>query len=389
MGPRARARGNGGLRRGYIDLRYASMGPRARARGNLSCTYAGVWVLVLQWGHERALVEIARDAMGQPNQGQLQWGHERALVEIALRAADGNRHDGLQWGHERALVEITWWERVCWFWFGFNGATSARSWKSRRRIRHIARAKASMGPRARARGNGAVKLAGGGADRASMGPRARARGNWRERALQQRVGGASMGPRARARGNRLHLRNLAAQARASMGPRARARGNRRLAVERRRHDPGFNGATSARSWKYNIPEGVYTVSYYASMGPRARARGNPMASRSVPSSDRLQWGHERALVEIFRGKVSDMTLDGLQQYSEATISRRPAVQRPVTAADLGRVPASGAERLLGNRRVASDPVGSFALPSVTESQGRISPSTPQQVSLRSSPFNDY
>ena len=84
----------------------------------------------LQWGHERALVEIKEDLDAARKLLELQWGHERALVEIprAVRTlrthplasmgprarARGNakskpgapRTPPLQWGHERALVEI-------------------------------------------------------------------------------------------------------------------------------------------------------------------------------------------------------------------------------------------------------------------------------------------
>src|ERR1022692_3647427 len=81
------------------------MGPRARARGNIAT--CGWW-------------RVRRG---------LQWGHERALVEI-------NRHN-----RNRSTTR------------GFNGATSARSWKSGHHVRHAARTLASMGPRARARGN--------------------------------------------------------------------------------------------------------------------------------------------------------------------------------------------------------------------------------------------
>src|ERR1039458_10018126 len=102
------------------------MGPRARARGNQVTTYAMLHAPWLQWGHERALVEIViyvvarmngcsasmgprARARGNKDSGgggvgvsELQWGHERALVEIGF--ADRMRIDcgWLQWGHERA-----------------------------------------------------------------------------------------------------------------------------------------------------------------------------------------------------------------------------------------------------------------------------------------------
>src|ERR1039458_6637992 len=83
----------------------------------------------LQWGHERALVEIHNSDGWQGVFGELQWGHERALVEMksgGLHEPDSHR---LQWGHERALVEIGRRSRALAHRPGFNGATSARSWK--------------------------------------------------------------------------------------------------------------------------------------------------------------------------------------------------------------------------------------------------------------------
>ena len=131
MGPRARARGNEatpGL--DYMGA-WASMGPRARARGNPAAgdgqtvrasrfngaTSARSWKSTMA-----GLVNAAPDP--------LQWGHERALVEISVCLPNSTAPDPLQWGHERALVEM----RMCGLstparWSCFNGATSARSWK--------------------------------------------------------------------------------------------------------------------------------------------------------------------------------------------------------------------------------------------------------------------
>src|ERR1022692_1794803 len=89
-----------------LPIALASMGPRARARGNTAANIQGADELELQWGHERALVEMPVVPTVGHNPYQLQWGHERALVEITpgLRQSLG---------------------QSC-----FNGATSARSWKS-------------------------------------------------------------------------------------------------------------------------------------------------------------------------------------------------------------------------------------------------------------------
>src|ERR1017187_6316812 len=65
-------------------FREASMGPRARARGNMFARFAGAPEDLLQWGHERALVEMAPPFRPIRGGGSLQWGHERALVEMCM-----------------------------------------------------------------------------------------------------------------------------------------------------------------------------------------------------------------------------------------------------------------------------------------------------------------
>src|SRR5579885_525660 len=181
----------------------------------------------------------------------------------------------LQWGRERGLAARWVTGLVTIGADGLNGAASARSRKCPSPEWSRFARTASMGPRARARGNARsisrsmwrgwlqwgreralAEMSPAAGQRlpaifASMGPRARARGNrpilldfphrcsfwlqWgRERALaeirqpdsaQPADRHASMGPRARARGNIEPPRLLTMPRPASMGPRARARGN--------------------------------------------------------------------------------------------------------------------------------------------------------------------
>src|ERR1039458_9360571 len=86
MGPRARARGNEQEKLEQARQRFASMGPRARARGNKSTAWLSAIAAWLQWGHERALVEMIALGVSPRPHAVLQWGHERALVEIRGRA---------------------------------------------------------------------------------------------------------------------------------------------------------------------------------------------------------------------------------------------------------------------------------------------------------------
>src|ERR1022692_2098230 len=99
---------------------------------------------------------------------------------------------------------------------------------------------------------------------------------------------------------------------------------------------------------------------------RPRSHLAPRVQRSFRGSQR--WESSGAPRRLWLEKTKSAS--GRRQYSEATISRRPAVQRPVTAADLGRVPAPGAEGLLGDRGGGRGPVPAFAPPFVTETQSR-------------------
>src|ERR1017187_7684949 len=107
----------------------ASMGPRARARGNPNHSGAGHSRDVLQWGHERALVEIGRSPFRGGRRTALQWGHERALVEIRPIRPPRAAILGFN-GATSARSWKSWRRSTRWRWrSGFNGATSARSWK--------------------------------------------------------------------------------------------------------------------------------------------------------------------------------------------------------------------------------------------------------------------
>ena len=58
----------------------------------------------------------------------LQWGHDRAVVELTPTGLGRWRRNWLQWGHDRAVVELKVGNT---FYAGasrFNGATTARSW---------------------------------------------------------------------------------------------------------------------------------------------------------------------------------------------------------------------------------------------------------------------
>src|ERR1035438_10769040 len=76
----------------------------------------------LQWGHERALVEIS----GCKEAAQRKPGFNGATSARSWKSGPSHllhRLSGLlQWGHERALVEIWRTSPWTWIWPRFNGA---------------------------------------------------------------------------------------------------------------------------------------------------------------------------------------------------------------------------------------------------------------------------
>src|ERR1017187_8051574 len=115
------------------------MGPRARARGNKELTEEAEDDARLQWGHERALVEIHQIRFLRAVDCPASMGpRARARGNLTRKGVCALSLTKLQWGHERALVEmpvcaVSWAPRRC-----FNGATSARSWKWLNVIAHVA-----------------------------------------------------------------------------------------------------------------------------------------------------------------------------------------------------------------------------------------------------------
>src|ERR1022692_1258585 len=201
MGPRARARGNTPNNYGDQFHAFASMGPRARARGNTDATTGALRAELLQWGHERALVEMSA----------IFW---KLHTFTCFNGATSAR--SWKWSVGRKP------RGSC---FGFNGATSARSWKLSAFASSTVNCLASLGPRARARGNTAPRVSRIGARTLQWGHE-RALVEIGIRALHRGPAQASMGPRARARGNVSFSSKFEQKKEASMGPRARARGNK-------------------------------------------------------------------------------------------------------------------------------------------------------------------
>src|SRR5579885_1731772 len=207
---------------------------------------------------------------------------------------------------------------------GFNGAASARSRKCALNLALYVAGVASMGPRARARGNRPILLdfphrcsfwLQWGRERAradmnpaavqrlpaifaSMGPRARARGNPAARMPPGRLWSASMGPRARARGNLPSRKRPRRRARRFNGA-ASARSRKWLPAWRKRPQSSrFNGAASARSRKYDGDFALFHRYEGFNGAASARSRKCRLPLRRRHGSASLQWGRERALAEI-------------------------------------------------------------------------------------------
>ena len=106
----------------------------------------------------------------------------------------------LQWGHDRAVVELPISASVWRNLRRFNGATTARSWNYCQASKPLREALASMGPRPRGRGIASHDGTGDVGRGASMGPRPRGRGISADACVFGNWVDASMGPRPRGRG---------------------------------------------------------------------------------------------------------------------------------------------------------------------------------------------
>src|ERR1039457_973011 len=106
-----------------------SMGPRARARGNTAKATPWPVCMMLQWGHERALVEIG-------NLAAIEWVVYRASMGPRARARGNDAAERVGVGVEvasmgpraRARGNTKAGNRSRYTPDRFNGATSARSW---------------------------------------------------------------------------------------------------------------------------------------------------------------------------------------------------------------------------------------------------------------------
>src|ERR1017187_4837106 len=253
MGPRARARGNGARIGGRHAEGPASMGPRARARGNATQPVVWRWKVWLQWGHERALVEIPSSSLPTSTVSALQWGDEGGLVEIQPGSFQVIGRGSASMGpRARARGNVTDTDSGRRLIARFNGATSARSWKCDHPAWSSRQYRASMGPRARARGNQeTAPFAGGCRPRFNGATSAR---SWKLNALMWASTVLS----------------------------------------------GFNGATSARSWKFKRLCELHGELSCFNGATSARSWKYRHSGAVTGSFTSLQWGHERALVEIYR-----------------------------------------------------------------------------------------
>ncbi len=178
MGPRPRGRGIRSRADCPRRQGQASMGPRPRGRGipplgRRPCpvpyrfngaTTSRSWNpneklllcggrVMLQWGHDLAVVESPCARPARSTSTKLQWGHDLAVVESGFLEGDLAELYPLQWGHDLAVVESV--------------LTSRDA---------LGDLLASMGPRPRGRGISGRSGHGERRDHASMGPRPRGRG---------------------------------------------------------------------------------------------------------------------------------------------------------------------------------------------------------------------
>ena len=165
-----------GCRRGHR----ASMEPRPHERGNACASGAPLCALALcfngatssrtwkrgtevedagedtglQWSHVLTNVETSRRARPLLRKALLQWSHVLTNVETPDARRLGHTREELQWSHVLTNVEtesLRQTEQQTW---GFNRATSSRTWKLLRcKEMDVNTEQASMEPRPHERGN--------------------------------------------------------------------------------------------------------------------------------------------------------------------------------------------------------------------------------------------
>jgi len=187
----------------------------------------------------------------------LQWGHDKGVVEGGGRGRNGGADDQLQWGHDKGVVE---------------GRRCAEA--------PDPRGGASMGPRQRSRGRPldqfGVKILWElqwGHDKGVVeghGTRARL----------EHSSGASMGPRQRSRGRPFRPANSSWHTSRFNGATTKESWKAVSGGSASTGNSSFNGATTKESWKARInayrPIGIEN----ASMGPRQRSRGRRSEQRA-------------------------------------------------------------------------------------------------------------
>ena len=62
---------------------------------------------LLQWGHDKIVMEVASDTANKLRHSRLQWGHDKIVMEVGPSLRYIAVAQWLQWGHDKIVMEVS------------------------------------------------------------------------------------------------------------------------------------------------------------------------------------------------------------------------------------------------------------------------------------------
>ena len=63
-------------------------------------------VSVLQWGHDKIVMEVSLNIIANLAALMLQWGNDKIVMEVLAIIKDCVPKYSLQWGHDKIVMEV-------------------------------------------------------------------------------------------------------------------------------------------------------------------------------------------------------------------------------------------------------------------------------------------
>ena len=77
---------------------------------------------MLQWGHDKIVMEVTQYEIEPVLAHELQWGHDKIVMEVSKSFLHFVFNSLLQWGHDKIVMEVTYSVDYTVRDDGFNGA---------------------------------------------------------------------------------------------------------------------------------------------------------------------------------------------------------------------------------------------------------------------------